>query len=240
MEAESGTGKELIARFIHDASNRRNKPFVAVNCSAIPEQLLESELFGHTRGAFTGATQNRLGKFAAAQGGTLLLDEIGEMPLNLQPKLLRVLQERQIEPLGESKPVVVDIRVIATTNVSLLNMVGQGRFRADLYYRLNVIPITLPPLRQRREDIPLLAHHFASKFSAQAGKPAPEFHTDFMNGLLSHDWPGNIRELSNFIRRVVALNDSNVIDASWLSRNFFISRHRRLLSTECLATLCER
>jgi DNA-binding NtrC family response regulator len=220
VEAESGTGKELIARFIHSASDRRNKPFVAVNCSAVPEHLLESELFGHTRGAFTGATQNRLGKFAAADGGTLLLDEIGEMPLTLQPKLLRVLQERQIEPLGESKPMSVDIRVIATTNVSLLDMVGQGRFRADLYYRLNVIPITLPPLRRRREDIPLLAHHFAGKFSAQAGKPAPEFYTEFMTGLANHDWPGNIRELSNFIRRVVTLNDSNVIDASWLLPEF--------------------
>jgi DNA-binding NtrC family response regulator len=223
VEAESGTGKELIARFIHDSSERRNKPFVAVNCSAVPEALLESELFGHTRGAFTGATQNRTGKFAAAEGGTLLLDEIGEMPLALQPKLLRVLQERQIEPLGESRPVSIDIRVIATTNVSLLEMVGQGRFRADLYYRLNVIPISLPPLRQRREDIPMLAHHFAGKFSAEAGKPTPEFYTEFMNGLLRHEWPGNIRELANFIRRVVTLSDSNVIDASWLSHEFLHS-----------------
>lgn len=220
VEAESGTGKELMARFIHNASDRSKKPFVAVNCSAVPEHLLESELFGHTRGAFTGATQNRIGKFAAADGGTILLDEIGEMPLLLQPKLLRVLQERQIEPLGEAKPISVNIRVIATTNVSLLDMVGQGRFRADLYYRLNVIPITLPPLRQRREDIPLLAHHFAAKFSAQAGRPAPEFYTEFMAGLVRHDWPGNVRELSNFIRRVVTLNDSNVIDASWLSPEF--------------------
>lgn len=220
VEAESGTGKELIARFIHNASDRRSKPFVALNCSAVPEQLLESELFGHTRGAFTGATQSRVGKFVAADGGTLLLDEIGEMPLALQPKLLRVLQERQVEPLGESRPVSVDIRVIATTNVSLLEMVGQGRFRADLYYRLNVIPISLPPLRQRREDIPLLAHHFADKFSAEAGKPTPEFYTEFMNGLLRHEWPGNIRELSNFIRRVVTLNDSKVIDSSWLSPEF--------------------
>ncbi len=220
VEAESGTGKELLARFIHNASDRRNKPFVAVNCSAVPEHLLESELFGHTRGAFTGATQNRQGRFAAAEGGTLLLDEIGDMPLALQPKLLRVLQERQIEPLGESKPIAVDIRVIATTNVSLVEMVGQGKFRADLYYRLNVIPITLPPLRERREDIPLLAHHFAAKYSAQDGRATPEFYTEFMNGLIRHDWPGNIRELSNFIRRVITLNDSSVVDASWLSPEF--------------------
>jgi DNA-binding NtrC family response regulator len=220
VEAESGTGKELIARFIHDASNRRSAPFVAVNCSAVPEHLLESELFGHTRGAFTGATQSRTGKFAVAKGGTILLDEIGDMPLAMQPKLLRVLQERQIEPLGESKPFSVDMRVIATTNISLLDMVGQGRFRADLYYRLNVIPITVPPLRQRTEDIPLLVRHFADKFSAQAGKPAPELCAEFINGLLRHEWPGNVRELSNFIRRVVTLSDSNVIDASWLSREF--------------------
>jgi DNA-binding NtrC family response regulator len=220
VEAESGTGKELIARYIHNASSRRSKPFVAVNCSAVPEQLLESELFGHTRGAFTGAIQNRTGKFAAAEGGTLLLDEVGEMPLALQPKLLRVLQERQVEPLGESKPISVDIRIIATTNVPLLEMVGQGRFRADLFYRLNVIPISLPPLRQRREDIPLLVRHFANKFSAQAGRPAPEISPDFMKGLIQHEWPGNIRELSNFIRRVVTLSDSNFFDETWLSPEF--------------------
>jgi transcriptional regulator with PAS, ATPase and Fis domain len=223
VEAESGTGKELIARFIHDSSERRNKPFVAVNCSAVPEALLESELFGHTRGAFTGAIQNRTGKFAAAEGGTLLLDEIGEMPLALQPKLLRVLQERQVEPLGESRPKSIDIRVIATTNVSLLEMVGKGRFRADLYYRLNVIPISLPSLRQRREDIPLLAHYFARKCSAEVGKPAPEFHADFIAGLQQQEWPGNIRELSNFIRRVVTLSDSDVIDASWFSHEWLQS-----------------
>jgi transcriptional regulator with PAS, ATPase and Fis domain len=221
VEAESGTGKELIARYIHNTSNRRHQPFVAVNCSAVPEQLLESELFGHTRGAFTGATQNRTGKFAAAAGGTLLLDEIGEMPLALQPKLLRVLQEREIERLGDSKPVFVDIRIIATTNVSLLEMVGQGRFRADLYYRLNVIPISLPPLRQRREDIPLLARYFANKFSAQADKPSPELSNEFIRGLVNHEWPGNIRELANFIQRVVTLSDSNVIDSTWLSPELF-------------------
>jgi transcriptional regulator with PAS, ATPase and Fis domain len=217
VEAESGTGKELLARYIHNTSERRTKPFVALNCSAVPEHLLESELFGHVRGAFTGATQNRSGKFLSADGGTLLLDEIGEMPLALQPKLLRVLQERQVEPLGQSKPVSVNIRVIATTNVSLLDMVGQGRFRADLYYRLNVIPISLPPLRMRQDDIPLLAQHFTARFSAEAHKPAPELSEEFIHGLRQQNWPGNVRELSNFIRRIVVLSDSLVIDQSWLS-----------------------
>jgi DNA-binding NtrC family response regulator len=220
VEAESGTGKELIARYIHNASDRRNKPFVAVNCSAVPEQLLESELFGHTRGAFTGATQNRTGKFAAADGGTILLDEIGEMPLALQPKLLRVLQERMVEPLGDSKTMPVNIRVIATTNVSLLELVGQGRFRADLYYRLNVIPISLPPLRHRREDIPTLVQHCAETFCAQVGKAVPEFSPEFMDGLMEHDWPGNVRELLNYVRRVVTLSDASVIDESWLAPEF--------------------
>jgi transcriptional regulator with PAS, ATPase and Fis domain len=225
VEAESGTGKELLARYIHNTSERRNKPFVALNCSAVPEHLLESELFGHVRGAFTGATQNRSGKFLSADGGTLLLDEIGEMPLALQPKLLRVLQERQVEPLGQSKPVSVNIRVIATTNVSLLEMVGQGRFRADLYYRLNVIPISLPPLRMRQDDIPPLAQHFAAKFSAEAHKPAPELSGEFLRGLMQQSWPGNVRELSNFIRRVVVLSDSSVIDQSWLSPEFLHVQH---------------
>jgi DNA-binding NtrC family response regulator len=165
IEAESGTGKELLARYIHDSSARCDKPFIPVNCAAVPEALLESELFGHGRGAFTGAIAARSGKFELADGGTILLDEIGEMPLNLQPKLLRVLQERAFERLGEGETVQVDIRVIATTNVSLSTMVERGQFRADLYYRLNVIPLTLPPLRERQEDIPVLARHFAEKYA---------------------------------------------------------------------------
>jgi DNA-binding NtrC family response regulator len=210
VEAESGTGKELLARFIHEASRRREKPFVAINCAAVPEQLLESELFGHVRGAFTGATVPKAGKFELANGGTLLLDEIGEMPLDLQPKLLRVLQEREVERLGDTRTIPVNIRIIATTNVLLQEMVEQGRFRADLYYRLNVIPLVLPPLRERLEDIPLLAEYFAAKF-AQAGRPLPNLHPDFLAGLKLYAWPGNARELSNFMRRVITMSpDGNI------------------------------
>jgi DNA-binding NtrC family response regulator len=211
VEAESGTGKELLARFIHEASRRREKPFIAINCAAVPEQLLESELFGHVRGAFTGATVAKSGKFELANGGTLLLDEIGEMPLELQPKLLRVLQEREVERVGDTRTIPVNIRIIATTNVSLQDMVERGRFRADLYYRLNVIPLTLPPLRERPDDIPVLGEYFAAKFAQQAGRPAPKLHSDLLTGLKQHAWPGNARELSNFMRRVVTMNsDCNI------------------------------
>ncbi len=175
VEAESGTGKELLARFIHQSSHRRDKPFVAINCAAVPEQLLESELFGHVRGAFTGATVAKSGKFELANDGTLLLDEIGEMPLELQPKLLRVLQEREVERLGDTRTIPVNIRIIATTNVSLQEMVEQGRFRADLYYRLNVIPLSLPPLRERTSDISVLAEYFAAKFAKQAATSRAHF-----------------------------------------------------------------
>ncbi len=211
IEAESGTGKELFARYIHENSDRRERPFVAVNCAAVPEHLLESELFGHVRGAFTGATASKAGKFELAEGGTLLLDEIGEMPLHLQPKLLRVLQEREVERLGNTRSTPVDIRIIATTNVSLPTMVEQGKFRADLYYRLNVIPLALPPLRERREDIPVLAEFFVRKFAAEAGRPIPALHPEFIRGLQAHSWPGNVREFSNFMRRLVTLNESDEI-----------------------------
>ena len=220
IEAESGTGKELLARFIHDSSDRSSKPFVAVNCAAVPETLLESELFGHGRGAFTGAIANRPGKFELADGGTILLDEIGEMPLNLQPKLLRALQEREFERLGEGRSVKVDIRVVATTNVSLLEMVEQGRFRADLYYRLNVIPLSLPALRDRREDIPTLALHFAEQFARQRQAPVPRLRQDFLERLQSHSWPGNVRELGNFMRRVITLSDTLDIDARCFDSEF--------------------
>jgi DNA-binding NtrC family response regulator len=220
IEAESGTGKELLARYIHEFSDRNGKPFIAVNCAAVPEALLESELFGHGRGAFTGAIAARPGKFELADGGTILLDEIGEMPLNLQPKLLRVLQEREFERLGESRPVRVDIRVIATTNVSLSAMVGRGQFRADLYYRLNVIPLSLPPLCERREDIPVLALYFAQKYSAQRCSAPAQLHPSFLERLQSHSWPGNVRELANFMRRVITLSDKPVIDAQCFELEF--------------------
>lgn len=220
VEAESGTGKELLARFIHNSSDRSRKPFVAVNCAAVPESLLESELFGHGRGAFTGAVAAKPGKFELADGGTILLDEIGEMPLHLQPKLLRALQEREFERLGESRAVHVDIRVIATTNVSLSSMVERGQFRSDLYYRLNVIPLTLPPLRDRREDIPALARFFADKHAAQSQSKAPRLHPEFLERLQSHPWPGNVRELANFMRRVVTLSDTQEIDASCFDMEF--------------------
>jgi two-component system response regulator AtoC len=220
IEAESGTGKELLARFIHDSSARSSKPFVAVNCAAVPETLLESELFGHGKGAFTGAIANRPGKFELANGGTILLDEIGEMPLNLQPKLLRVLQEREFERLGEGSSVRVDIRVIATTNVALGAMVERGHFRADLYYRLNVIPLTLPPLRERREDIAVLARYFVERFAAQHRTPTPHLHPDFIERLQSHSWPGNVRELANFMRRVLTLSETPQIDARCFEMEF--------------------
>jgi DNA-binding NtrC family response regulator len=220
VEAESGTGKELLARFIHDSSSRSRKPFIAVNCAAIPEHLLESELFGHARGAFTGATAAKAGKFEMAHGGTLLLDEIGEMPLNLQPKLLRALQEREFERLGETRSIKVDIRVIATTNVDLASMVDQGKFRSDLYYRLNVIPLDLPPLRDRLEDVELLARYFAVKFSTKAHVPAPQLSPEFIERLRAHSWPGNIRELGNFMRRVCSLHPGVVLDAFCFDQEF--------------------
>ena len=216
IEAESGTGKELFARYIHENSDRKHRPFVAVNCAAVPEHLLESEMFGHVRGAFTGATASKPGKFELAEGGTLLLDEIGEMPLHLQPKLLRALQEREFERLGDTRSTRVNIRIVATTNVSLPAMMEQGKFRADLYYRLNVIPLRLPPLRERREDIPALADFFARKFSSEAARPLPALHSEFLNGLQAHSWPGNVREFGNFMRRVVTLNESLEIGAECL------------------------
>ena len=216
IEAESGTGKELLARFLHERSQRRAKPLVAVNCAAVPEQLLESELFGHARGAFTGAIANKAGKFELANGGTLLLDEVGEMPLALQPKLLRVLQEREFERVGETRAVPLQARIIATTNLSLRAMVESGRFRADLYYRLNVIPLSLPPLRQRREDIPLLAEDFARQIAVQSGRPAPRLRDEFVARLQEHSWPGNVRELLNLMRRVLALHPGGEIGAGCL------------------------
>src|SRR5579871_228703 len=203
IEAESGTGKELVSRMIHRLSARRDRAFIAFNCAAFPETLLESELFGYAKGAFTGATNLKPGKFELAHGGTLLLDEIGEMPLSLQPKLLRVLQEREFDRLGETRSIHVDLRVISTTNRPLLDMVREGKFRADLFYRLNVIPLTLPPLRERAGDVRLLAEHFLRTY-AHAGQLL-RFNSQCLEQLEAHSWPGNVRELSNCIRRVVAL-----------------------------------
>jgi formate hydrogenlyase transcriptional activator len=211
VRGETGTGKEVIAHAIHDASPRRRNPFVAINCAAIPATLIESELFGHERGAFTGALTPRVGRFQLADRGTLFLDEIGDMPLELQPKLLRVLQEQRFERLGGSQTIQVNVRVIAATNQDLWGMVQERKFRADLYYRLNVFPITLPPLRERRADIPLLAAHFARKYAEQLCKPIPHIPDDVMAALTNHDWPGNIRELQNFIERAVIMTTGTVL-----------------------------
>ena len=211
LQGESGTGKELLARAIHDQSDRRDKPFVRINCAALPEGLIESTLFGHERGAFTGALKRSLGAFERANGGTLLLDEISEMRLHLQPKLLRVLQEREVDRLGGAGPVNVDVRVIATTNRDLAAEAIAGRFRQDLYYRLSVFPITVPPLRDRREDIPLLAYRFASKAAADAGKSFQGFTSEALDVLSEHAWPGNVRELQHAVERAVILSNDSTL-----------------------------
>jgi len=208
LQAESGTGKELVARMIHELSPRKGRPFVAVNCAAFPDTLLESELFGYAKGAFTGAVGSKPGKFELAHGGTILLDEVGEMPLAVQPKLLRALQEREFDRLGDTRAIKVDIRVIATTNRSLEAMVKAGTFRADLYYRLNVIPLSLPPLRDRAEDVRELAEHFARQY-APAGR-TPRLLPEFVARLEQHDWPGNVRELANLVRRATALSQEEI------------------------------
>jgi formate hydrogenlyase transcriptional activator len=203
VQGETGTGKEVIARAIHDSSPRRNGPFVALNCAAIPAALLESELFGHEKGAFTGAIAQTIGRFQAAHGGTLFLDEIGDLPLELQPKLLRVLQEQQYERLGSTRTLRADVRVVAATNQDLARMVEEKTFRADLYYRLSVFSISLPPLRERKEDIPLLVNYFVRRFSHQMGKSIDQVPDGVMEVVKAHHWPGNIRELQNFVERSV-------------------------------------
>jgi formate hydrogenlyase transcriptional activator len=213
IQGETGTGKEVIARAIHEASPRRQNRFVALNCAAIPSALLESELFGHERGAYTGAVAQTIGRFQSADRGTLFLDEIGDLPLELQPKLLRALQEKQFERLGGSRTFQVDVRVIAATNQDLGRMVEERKFRADLYYRLNVFPITLPPLRERRDDIPLLIEHFLQKFAQRQGKSMVHIPDEMMDVLNCHDWPGNIRELQNVIERGMIMTTGHVL--SW-------------------------
>ena len=206
IQGETGTGKELIARAIHEASPRSNRPYVRVNCSALPAGLLESELFGHERGAFTGASSQTLGRFQIAHTGTLFLDEIGELPLELQPKLLRVLQEREFERLGSHQTIRTDVRIVAATNQDLAHMVRERRFRADLYYRLNVFPIEIPPLRQRIADIPLLIDHFIKCAARKMNKEVGIVPDKMLDSLMRYDWPGNVRELQNVIERAVILS----------------------------------
>src|SRR5258707_9350113 len=217
ITGETGTGKELVARAIHDRSAQRDRPLIKVNCAAIPESLLESELFGHVRGAFTGATTNKKGRFALADGGTIFLDEIGTMGLTLQSKLLRVLQEREFEPLGSERTVRVDLRVIAATNRDLRQMVGDGRFQEDLFYRLNVIPIELPPLRERRDDIPALVDHFVRKHAQRTGRRIDRIDDSVLTALQQYDWPGNVRELENTIERAVVLSAGPVMTGRAIS-----------------------
>src|ERR1700720_1783038 len=201
IQGETGTGKELIAEAIHKCSDRSNRPFVKVNCAAIPAGLLESELFGHERGAYTGAVTRGIGRFERANRGTLFLDEIGDLPLELQPKLLRVMQERQFERLGGAAPIHTDVRVICATHRNLAELVGKREFRADLFYRLSVFPIELPPLRDRSEDILLLVHHFVMDYAARMNKPIKAISEEFIEACTRHSWPGNVRELQNFVER---------------------------------------
>ena len=208
---ETGTGKELVARAIHNASPRKDKLMVKVNCAAMPASLIESELFGHEKGSFTGAMERRIGKFELANKGTLFLDEIGEMPVDLQVKLLRAIQEKEIERVGGKGPIKVDVRIIAATNRDLKKEVAEGRFREDLFYRLNVFPMTLPPLRARKEDIPALATHFIKKYSRNAGRKEMSLSSKAMKELMSYDWPGNVRELEHLLERSVLLTTGNVI-----------------------------
>ncbi|MEZ6188207.1 MAG: sigma-54 dependent transcriptional regulator [Planctomycetota bacterium] len=218
IQGESGTGKELVARALHAGSPHKDGPFVAINCAALPEQLVESELFGHVRGAFTGAHERREGKFRAAAGGTLLIDEIGDMPLELQAKLLRVLESRRVTPLGSDRELEVDARVLASTHRDLAQQVAAGAFREDLFYRLDVVRLEVPPLRERREDVPLLASLFLRQAAARAGRPAPELTAEALARLEAFDWPGNVRQLKHTIEGMVVMAAGDVLDASDLPR----------------------
>ncbi|WP_044746922.1 sigma-54-dependent transcriptional regulator [Bacillus alveayuensis] len=212
ITGESGTGKELVARTIHELGNRKNGPFEVVNCAAIPENLLESELFGYRKGTFTGAVHDKVGKFVSADGGTLFLDEIGELPLSLQAKILRVIQEREVTPLGTNKKIKINFRLVSATNRNLFEMVQKGQYREDLYFRLNVIPIHLPPLRERKEDLPLFIQHFLEKNSQRMKKPIKQLSRSVTKFLYEYDYPGNVRELSNIIEYAVALSQNHTID----------------------------
>jgi two-component system response regulator PilR (NtrC family) len=252
VQGESGTGKELVAKAVHAHSPRRDAPFVSINCAALPEALLESELFGHMKGSFTDAHQTKKGLFETAHRGTLLLDEVGEMPLPMQAKLLRALQEKRVRRVGANEEVEVDVRVIAATNRSLEALVRERRFREDLFYRLNVIPVVVPPLRQRPEDIPLLAAHFLERFSKEMGKTISKISEEAMDRLIHHSWPGNVRELENVIERAVALETSPVVlperlpelvaraavvvaeDTSGFSEGFSLDAHLNALEADLL------
>src|SRR5215813_9358595 len=211
LQGETGTGKELLARALHTRSPRHARPFVTLNCAAIPSGLLESELFGYEKGAFTGALTQRLGRFELANGGTLFLDEIGDLPLDLQPKLLRVLEEHAFERLGSSRTLYTNVRVVAATHRDLLALVHQQQFREDLYYRVHIFPLTVPPLRERRDDIPLLVRHFAQQYAHQLHKPLAPIPTEAMDKLVHYDWPGNVRELQNVIERAMILSANGIL-----------------------------
>jgi DNA-binding NtrC family response regulator len=211
ISGETGTGKEMVARAIHLASPRAQQPMVAVNCNALPENLLEAELFGHVKGAFTGAVNHRVGRFEQAHKGTLFLDEVGDLPLDIQTKLLRVLQEREFQRVGSSETIRVDVRLVAATNVDLPQKIREGKFREDLYYRLNVVPISAPPLRERLEDIPVLAHHFVEKICNQEGIPLRRLSPETIERLKNHTWPGNVRQLENAVEMAVALSGNREI-----------------------------
>ncbi len=213
VQGETGTGKELIARAIHNLSSRCGRPFIKLNCAAIPFDLLESELFGHEKGAFTGAIAQKIGRFELADKGTLFLDEVGDIPLALQPKLLRVLQEQEFERLGSGRTHQVDVRLVAATHRNLAEMVKRNEFRSDLYYRLNVFPVSLPPLRARREDIPALVQHFVEIYARRMNKQIDHISPETMAALASYQWPGNIRELQNFIERSLILTSGNVLES---------------------------
>lgn len=236
ITGESGTGKEEIARSVHRLSHRNTKPIVAVNCAALPADLIESILFGHEKGSFTGAINTRIGKFEEANGGTVFLDEIGEMPFDLQSKLLRVLQEKEIERIGGRKPITVDLRIIAATNLNLEKEIAKGRFRLDLFYRLNVFPIHVPPLRFRKTDIPLLTEYFVQKHAKEVGKTTPEIPTDFLNILMQYDWPGNIRELEHVLLRNILLAPNGKLDIKNLD---FGDKHSELATNNGIKSIVD-
>lgn len=234
---ETGTGKELLARAVHNLSKRKDRPLVRVNCSALPANLIESELFGHEKGAFTGAISQKIGRFELADGGTIFLDEIGDLPLDLQAKLLRVLQEGEFERLGNPKTMKVDTRIIAATNRDLEADIEKGNFREDLFYRLNVFPIDSPPLRERKEDVPLLVNYFCDKLGAKVGKSIKSVNKKVMDSLLEYDWPGNVRELENIIERAVIINEKNVLQhGEWIPTS---KSNKKIQETEDIQTLNE-